>query len=59
MPKIKLVRDITFPDGIKAKGEVVEVNKSTADWLIEVKAAEPIEEVKRGKSKTQPDNQRD
>lgn len=50
MPKIKLIREVTFPDGVKAKGEMVETNESTANWLISVGAAELIKEVKRGKN---------
>lgn len=48
--KVKLLKDVTFPEGIKAKGEVIETDHSTADWLIQVNAAELIKEVKRGKN---------
>lgn len=59
MPKVKLLSDVTFPDGVIAKGEVIETEQSTADWLISIAAAEAVKGVKRGKSKTESDNQGD
>lgn len=38
--KVNLLKNTRFPDGVKAKGETVETDQSTADWLIKVGAAE-------------------
>lgn len=53
MPKIKLIREVTFPDGVKAKGEIVEVSESTADWLIQVGAAEKVTKSQEKRIKSQ------
>lgn len=53
MPKIKLIREVTFPDGVKAKGEVIETDQSTADWLIQVGAAEKVTKPQEKRIKSQ------